>query len=107
MRPSRYLPLKTIGIGGQAWQRDKNGKIWMYQASGKTSRDKHKSQKKQCKDSSTTYSRYEDDIPQASRCYCGWSAQGIACYKQLFDDIKEEQTKPSFLDLETYLMEEF
>jgi hypothetical protein len=27
-------------------------------------------------------------------------------YNQLFDEIKEEQTKPSFLYLETHLMEE-
>jgi hypothetical protein len=48
----------------------------------------------------------EDNISQARR-YHGWLAQGIVHCNQLFNEIKEEHTKLSLLDLETYLMEEF
>ena len=47
-----------------------------------------------------------DGVPQARR-YRGWSAQGIARYNQLFNEIKVERTKQSFLEFEEYLIEEF
>ena len=51
-------------------------------------------------------SSVENDCPQAKR-YRGWSAQGIARYNQLFEEIKKEREKPRFEDFETYVMEEF
>ena len=42
-----------------------------------------------------------------ARSYRGWSAQGIARYNQLFQEIKAERSKKSFEDFEVYLMNEF
>jgi hypothetical protein len=71
-----------------------------------TSRDKRKSQKQKREEENETESEEDDDIPQARR-YRGWSAQGIARYNQLFDEIQESRQQPSFVALEDYLMEEF
>jgi hypothetical protein len=53
-----------------------------------TSWDKRKSQKQQREEGNETESEEDNDIPQARR-YRGWSAQGIARYNQLFDEIQE------------------
>ena len=48
----------------------------------------------------------EHDSPQAKRCR-GWSAQGIARYNQLFEEIKKERESPRFGAFETYCIKEF
>jgi hypothetical protein len=72
-----------------------------------TLRDKRKTQKLQREDTNDSDSGGENDnVPQARR-YRGWSALGIARYNQLFDEIKEYRTTPTFGRLEDYLMERF
>ena len=68
-----------------------------------TSKEKRKARGSDTMDG---YSSDENDTPQAKR-YRGWSAQGIARYNQLFEEIKKEREKPQFEDFETYCMEEF
>jgi hypothetical protein len=48
----------------------------------------------------------ENNCPLAKR-YRGWSAQGIARYNQLFEEIKKERETLRFEEFETYVMEEF
>ena len=48
----------------------------------------------------------ETNTPQTRR-YGGWSAQGIARYKQLFNEIELERKKPEYKDFEFYCMTEF
>ena len=48
----------------------------------------------------------ENPIPQAQR-YRGWSAQGLARYNQLFEEIKRERDGHNFVEFETYCIAEF
>ena len=48
----------------------------------------------------------ENPTPQA-RCYRGWSAQGLARYNQLFEEIKRERGGHDFAQFETYCIAEF
>jgi hypothetical protein len=68
-----------------------------------TSKEKRKARSEAVMDDNSSV---ENDSPQAKR-YRGWSAQGIARYNQLFEEIKKEREKPRFEDFETYIMEEF
>ena len=53
------------------------------------------------------YGQFSSPVcPQAKR-YRGWSAQGIARYNQLFEEIKKERETLRYQEFEIYCMEEF
>ena len=68
-----------------------------------TSKEKRKAKSKPACDENSSV---DNDCPQAKR-YRGWSAQGIARYNQLFEEVKKERETLEFQEFEIYCMEEF
>ena len=68
-----------------------------------TSKEKRKAKSKRTGEENSSD---ESDCPQAKR-YRGWSAQGIARYNQLFEEIKKERETLRYQEFEIYCMEEF
>jgi hypothetical protein len=49
----------------------------------------------------------DDDTPQAQK-FCGWPAQGIVRYNQLFTEMKSyEREKDAYPNFERYCIEDF
>ena len=71
-----------------------------------TSREKRKEQKEGEEDKRNKENVGKEGESQ-TQSYRGWSAQGIARYNQLFQEIRAERTKKSFEAFEVYLMNKF
>jgi hypothetical protein len=71
-----------------------------------TSREKRKTQTEGHNNNSDKENENKADKSEA-RSYRGWSAQGIARYNQLFQEIKWQRQTPEFQVFETYLMNMF